>query len=283
VTTFNGGLKIIKNDNVLKLIADKISYLPASQKRLGEYLLAHYREAANLSALDLGEKAGVSDATVVRFSKAIGLTGYSEIKRELFKCLASEESPSEKIIKSLSQVNKVTSGVAEVFQNDINNIQETFKSFSMETLTSAVNAINEARRVYILGLNSCESLAKFLNFHLRRLHLDVHLITSGGLVLLEQLIPIASEDILIVISFPRYSLDTLSGVELAVTKGSQIICITDKAHSPIAKASNFALIAHSTSPGFYNSYAAATTICNALVLSFALLDEKRSINALKKT
>jgi len=273
---------MMPDNNILKLISDKIEDLPASQKLLGEYLLANYRDAANLSALDLGQRVGVSDATVIRFSKAIGFNGYPEIKRELFKCLTREESPSEKIIKSLNQVKKVSSGVAEVFQNDIKNIQETFKSFSMDELNAAVSAINQARRVYILGLNSCESLANFLNFHLRRLHLDVHLITSGGLVLLEQLIPITERDILIVISFPRYSLDTLSGVELADSKGSQIISITDKAHSPVAKASDIALIAHSTSPGFYNSFAAATTVCNVLVLSFALLDEERSINALKK-
>ncbi len=266
---------------ILKIIAEKLKDLPDSQRALGEYILANHRDAANLSALDLGAKVGVSDATVVRFAKSLGFTGYMEIKREFFKCLTTVDNPSEKMIKSLSRVKKVDSAVAEVFQNDIKNIQETLKSFSKERLDAAVKALSGAKRIYILGLNSCEPLAGFLNFHLRRLSLDVQLITSAGLVMFEQLAFINKGDVLVTISYPRYSEDSLSAIELGKERGATVISITDKSYSPIAEASNIALVAHSSNPGFYNSYAAATTICNVLVLSVALLDEERSLKALK--
>lgn len=271
----------MKKNDILHVITDKMVDLPDSQKVLGEYILNNHRKVANLSALDLGNKVGVSDATVIRFAKSLGLLGYAELKKELFECLTQEDNPFMKMIKSLSRVKQVDSAVTEVFQNDIRNIQETFKSLSEETLKHAVNAIFSARRIYVIGLNSCGSLASFLNFHLRRLHLDMHLILSAGFVMFEQLAPINSKDVLVIFSYPRYSRDSLHAVEMAKGKGATTISITDKLYSPIAQASDIALIAHSTSPGFYNSYAAATTICNVLVLSLAFLNEEKSLQALK--
>ncbi|MEW6624643.1 MAG: MurR/RpiR family transcriptional regulator [Bacillota bacterium] len=271
----------MKEPEILKVIASKLKELPESQRLLGEYILSNYKEVANLSALDLGAKVGVSDATVVRFAKSLGYSGYPEIKTELFKYLTREDDPSQKMIKALGRMKKVNMAVTEVFENDIKNIQETFKSFSLENMESAVSAINKAQKIYILGLNSCEALAGFLNFHLSRLCLNVKLITSSGLVMFEQLAFITEADLLIVISYPRYSRDSLDSIKLAKSVGAKVISITDKTFSPIAEASDIALIAHSSSPGFYNSYAAATTICNVLVLSMAMLDEKRSLKALK--
>ncbi len=271
----------MKEAGILRLISSKLKDLPNSQRVLGEYIMTNYKDAASLSALDLGKKVGVSDATVIRFAKSLGYTGYPEIKRELFTCLTRQENPSEKMVKAISRVKKLDSALTEVFQHDIDNIQETLKSFSKEQVDAAVQFIYTARRTYILGLNSCESLAHFLNFHLRRLHLDVHLVTSAGQVMYEQMSPINHQDVLVVISYPRYSWDSLNAIELAKERKSKVVSITDKAYCAIAEASDIPLVAHSTSPGFYNSYAAATTICNVLILSIAMLDEEKSLKALK--
>ncbi len=268
-------------ESVLKLIARKLKDLPESQRVLGEYILDNYRNAANLSALDLGSRVGVSDATVVRFAKSLGFSGYLEIKRELFKYLAREDNPSERMCKSLGQVKQVGASIVEVFQNDIKNIEATLQSFSPESLERAVQCLCQARRIYTLGLNSCESLARFLSFHLHRLTMDVHLVTSGGLVMFEQLAPITGQDVLVVFSYPRYSIDTLQAIELACSRGGTVICITDRDYSPVARAAHILLLAHSSSPGFYNSYAAATTICNVLVFSVALKDKEKALDALK--
>ena len=265
----------------MDIITQKLKDLPESQRVLGEFILKNYKYVANLSAIELGSRAGVSDATVVRFAKSIGYSGYPEIKNELFEYLIHEELPSNKMIKSLNRIKKVDSGIMEVFQNDINNIEETFRSFRKKDLDMAVEAINSARRVYVIGLNSCESLASFLNFHLRRLDIDVHLITSAGLVMFEQLSSIKKGDALVVISYPRYSKDALSAVELAKSRNAKTISISDQEYSPIAQAADISLIAHSTNLGFYNSYAAATTMCNVLVLSIALVNEEKSLQALK--
>lgn len=271
----------MQNGNIMDIITQKLKDLPESQRVLGEFILKNYKYVANLSAIELGSRAGVSDATVVRFAKSIGYSGYPEIKNELFEYLIHEELPSNKMIKSLNRIKKVDSGIMEVFQNDINNIEETFRSFRKKDLDMAVEAINSARRVYVIGLNSCESLASFLNFHLRRLDIDVHLITSAGLVMFEQLSSIKKGDALVVISYPRYSKDALSAVELAKSRNAKTISISDQEYSPIAQAADISLIAHSTNLGFYNSYAAATTMCNVLVLSIALVNEEKSLQALK--
>ncbi|MFY9189323.1 MAG: MurR/RpiR family transcriptional regulator [bacterium] len=267
--------------NILQVISNKIPGLAESQQTLGAYILEHYREVANLSALDLGKKAGVSDATVVRFAKAIGFSGYAELKKELYNCVAATETPSEKMIKSVGRKEKIDSALTQIFQTDIHNIQRTFADFSKDSMNRAIEALSNARKLYILGLNSCESLAVFLHFHLRRLHLDVELITSGGLVLFEQLAYIDSNDGLVVISYPRYSKDSLRAISLAKDRKACVISITDKPYSPIAKGADISLIAHSSSPGFYNSYAAATTICNALVFSIAMQNESKSLEALR--
>jgi len=272
---------VLEEENVLKIIAGRLNSLPESQRKLGEYILDHYRETANLSALDLGNRAGVSDATVVRFAKSLGFSGYLEIKRQLILYLAREDSPSERMFTSLKQVEQVGSAIAEVFQNDMKNIEDTLQSFSPEALEQSVAGLCQARRIYILGLNSCESLARFLNFHLHRLNMDVHLVTSGGLVMFERLAPITAQDVLVVFSYPRYSRDTLNAIDLARSRGAMVISITDKAYSPIAEAADILLLARSSSPGFYNSYAAATTICNVLVFSVALVDREKALDALK--
>jgi DNA-binding MurR/RpiR family transcriptional regulator len=258
-----------------------MSDLPESQQILGEYIIQHYREVANLSALDLGKVAGVSDATVVRFAKAIGYSGFAELKNELYSYVLASDTPSAKMVQSIGRKRKIDSALTEIFQFDISNIQKTLADFSNDHINKATKALIRARKIYIVGLNSCESLAVFLHFHLRRLSLDVLLVTAGGLVLFEQLAYINQDDSLVLISYPRYSRDSLRAVKFAKERQACVISITDKRYSDIAAEADIPLVAHSSSPGFYNSYAAATTICNVLVFSIAMQNEQKSLESLK--
>ncbi len=133
-----------------------------------------------------------------------------------------------------------------MLQSDIDKIKLTLEHMDQEAFEIAVDTILKAKRIYIVGIRSCAPLASFLSFYLNLIFDNVHLLqTNSASELFEQMIRIDEKDVIIGISFPRYSMRTLKAMEFANKRSAKVITLTDSIHSPMNLYSSCNLIARS--------------------------------------
>jgi DNA-binding MurR/RpiR family transcriptional regulator len=142
-------------------------------------------------------------------------------------------------------------------------------------MEQVVHKIQTGRRIYILGLRSSKVLAEYLAFYLNFIMDDVHVIPSGASDVLDKLVKINNEDVLITISFPRYSRRTFDVVRYAKAQGATLIGITDSMMSPLASLVDYTLTAKYNMTTFIDSLVAPMSLINALIIALSLNEKEK--------
>ncbi len=164
-----------------------------------------------------------------------------------------------------------------VLSTDIDKIRMTLDELDREAFQGAVEAILQGRRIYILGVRSSGALANFLGFYFSMLFENVCLLNTNGVSeVFEQLMHIRPEDVLIGISFPRYSRRTLSAMRYSKDRGAQVIALTDSRLSPLARCADHVLIAKSDMASFVDSLVAPLSVLNALIVAVGMSRQKET-------
>lgn len=259
----------MNNGDLLKNIKEGMPSFSKGQKLIATYILEHYDKAAYYTASKLGAIVGVSESTVVRFANELGYEGYPELQRALKKLIRSRLTSFQRmeITNSLIGEHDV---LEKVLASDIDKIRQTAAEIDNESFSAAVQNIVEAKNIYIMGVRSSSTLAGFLNYSLRMIFDNVRLVqTTSGSEMFEQIMQIGEGDVMIAISFPRYSSRIIKAVEYAKGKGADVIALTDSKFSPIAAEADQLLIAYSDMASFMDSLVAPLSIINALVVAVA--------------
>ena len=233
-----------KNE-LLKKIEDGYPKFSKGQKKLADFIRLDYDKAAFLTAARMGEEVGVSESTVVRFAMALGYDGYPEFQRALGEMVRMKLNSIQRMEVTYGRISQGEI-LATVLHSDIEKIKLTMEAIDHETFETAVNVILNARRIYVIGIRSCAPLASFLCFYLHLVCDNViEVNTSSPSEIFEQMIRINEEDVIIGISFPRYSMRTLKALEYASNRKAKVITLTDSVHSPMTIYSSCNLIARS--------------------------------------
>jgi DNA-binding MurR/RpiR family transcriptional regulator len=243
--------------------------LSKGHKLIADFIMEHYDKAAFMTAAKLGEKVGISESTVVRFAVEIGFEGYPELQKslqELIKNRLTSVQRMEVANVNISEGNMLDKALAA----DIELIRATLEQTSRQAFASSVEAINSARRIYILGVRSSAPLASFMAYYFKLFCDNVMLVyTASASEVFEQLYRITKEDVCIAISFPRYSKQTINALRFVRDRGATIISITDSESSPIAHLASHLLIARSNMVSFVDSLVAPLSLINALIAAAA--------------
>lgn len=254
-------------NELLNRINEKYRSFSKRERLLAAYITDNYDKAVFLTAARLGNMVGVSESTVVRFATHLGYKGYSELQyaiEELARSKSCTINRTEDIYRKMSQSELLET----VLQSDIKRIKETLEKMESRVFEMAVDTILSARHIYVIGIRSCTSLAEFLAFYLNMIFEDVRLIhTSSSSELLEQMVHICNEDVIIGISFPRYSIRTLKAIEFANSRNAKVITLSDNIHSPINLYSSCNLIAKSNMSSMVDSLVAPLSVINALIMA----------------
>lgn len=153
----------------------------------------------------------------------------------------------------------------------MDNIRYTMENLDREAFDRAVSAILEARTICLIGMRSSSSLAEFMNHYLALVFPNVHLIrTTSGSEIFEQLMDLNEKDVLIAISFPRYSARMVNAVNFSAENGVKVIALTDNKLSPIATNAYATLEARSDMASFVDSLAAPLSVVNALIAAVGM-------------
>jgi DNA-binding MurR/RpiR family transcriptional regulator len=242
--------------------------LSKGHKRIADYIGRHYDKAVSMTAGMLGKACDVSESTVVRFAYAMGYEGYPEMQQTL-RSLVRQRLTAEQRFAIASEIDPANL-MHTVLRNDMQNIRKTVEEIPTEAFQQAVEAIIGARRIYITGLRSAAPLAQFMYHYLHQICDDVVLAGQTTVDACEEVERITDRDVLIGISFPRYSRRTLECMRLARESGATVIGLTDSDMSPLKEASHICLCAATEMAGFVDSLAAPLSLINALVLAAGL-------------
>lgn len=261
-------------NDLLNRINSKYSSMSKGQKMLATYITDNYDKAVFLTAAKMGETVGVSESTVVRFATSIGYKGYPEFQKSLEELVRNKLNSVQRMEVTYGRITQ--SKILEtVLQSDRDKIKTTLEKIDHNAFEQAVNLILEAKNIYIVGIRSCAPLASFLSFYLNLMFDNVRLLTTNSASeLFEQMVRINSEDVIIGISFPRYSMRTLKALEFANNRSAKVVTITDSIHSPMNLYSSCNLIADSDMASIVDSLVAPLSVINALIVALCMKKHK---------
>ena len=268
--------------DLLKTIEARYSTFSKGHKKIADYILNNSDKVAYMTAAKLGETVGVSDSTVVRFATEIGFEGYPEFLKRLKEVVSGKLTSIQRIEITSSSFNK--EGILEsVINSDIDKLKKTLANIDNSTFDNAIKAILNAKTIYIVGVRSSASLAGFLGFYFNLMFDNVKLIhTNSVSEMFEQIINISEDDVIIGISFPRYSRRTLNALQYANKCGSKIIALTDSHMSPLTQVADYSLIARSDMASFADSLVAPLSLINAIIVAIAMSKPEEIADTFKK-
>ena len=240
------------------------------QKAIADYLLAHYEKAAFMTAAKLGQTVGVSESTVVRFVTELGFDSYQGLKQALHQLSRNRLTALQRVQITEDRIRE--DGVlGSVLSNDILNISQTLAHIDPIEFESAIQKIVAARNVYIIGVRTASMLSEFLGYNLNLICDNIRPVNASGTEeVFEQIVRIGQGDVIIGISFPRYSQRTVRALNFARDRGADVVAITDAPSSPLAQAATNLLLARSDMASFVDSLTAPMSLINALIVGVTM-------------
>lgn len=244
--------------------------LSKGQKILATYITDNYDKAVFLTAAKMGQVVGVSESTVVRFATHLGYKGYPEFQKALEEMVRNKLNSIQRMEVTYGRISQ--SHILEtVLQSDQEKIKDTLEHIDEHAFELAVDTIIKAKHIYIVGIRSCAPLAAFMAFYFNLMFENVTLLqTNNSSELFEQMVRISKDDVIIGISFPRYSMRTLKAMEFANNRNAKVITLTDSVHSPMNLYSSCNLIARSDMASIVDSLVAPLSVINALIVALCM-------------
>ncbi len=251
--------------------------LTKTQVKVVDYLLANPDEAAFLTAAELGRRAGVSDATIVRLAQTLGFEGFSQMQRHLQGQIIARLDTGSRLKRTTQAVGSLEDVLQAVMRADLANLMQTAETTSLETYRGVVEHMSRVQEVHVIGLRSAHALAVFLASALKVLGRRVHLITPGFDDVWSEVEALGPGSLLVAFSFPRYTSLTVEVARAAKEAGATVIAFTDSALSPLATAADLVMPASFALDSYLESFVAALSLINAIVTGIAFLEGKATL------
>ena len=243
------------------------------QKLIAQYILKNYDKVAFMTACKLGEAVGVSESTVVRFANALGYSGYPKLQDALQEVIKNKLTTVQRV-DMVKEFNDDSAILKKIVKSDMDNIKDTLEEIDEKAFEEAANRILKAKRIYIVGMRSSFTIAQYLGFYLGIILDSVHVIRTDMGDAFEQVVKINEDDVLIAISFPRYSKKSYQIVSYAKEKGAHIVSLTDSPFAPVASFTDNLLLVKSNMVSFVDSSVPALSTANALIVSVGMKEKE---------
>ncbi len=268
--------------NIWADIERRMPEFSKGQRSIASYILSHYDKAVYMTASKLGAAAHVSESTVVRFAFEMGFDGYPELQDALKEMIKSKLTAVQRIHVADEQLGG-TDILSKVMNADIDKIRRTMEETSRADFEGAVDSIVAAKTIYIIGARSALVLARFMNLYFNIIFENVKLIdTTSSTEMFEQIMRIGKGDVIIGLSFPRYSKRSAKALSFASKNGAKVISITDSRSSPIAEMADYFLQARSDMASFVDSLVAPLSLINALTVAVGLRKKEELMHTFER-
>jgi len=258
------------NSDLLTKIKEMMPSFSKGQRLIAKFILEQYDKAAFMTAFKLGSSVGVSESTVVRFAVELGYEGYPQLQKALQEFIRNKLTTIQRMEIATNRIGNAHV-LNSVMMSDIEKIRITLEAEDKDTFEATVDRLLSARSIYILGIRSSYALASFLSFYFGLIFENAHLVNVSSVSeMFEQIMRIGKDDVIIGISFPRYSKRTTRALSFAKDRGASVVALTDSRLSPLAKYADHLLIARSEMASFVDSLVAPLSLINALIVAVSM-------------
>ena len=255
------------NQDILSLIQANMSTFSKGQKRIANFILESYDKAAFMTASKLGKRVGVSESTVVRFAAELGYDGYPDMQRSLQKMIRNRLTSVQRIEVTNDRIGDQDL-LSMILQSDMEKIRLTLEELDRSVFEHVVDAVTSARKIYIIGVRSSAAIATFLALYFNLIFDNVIKVSANtASEVFESLLRVGDGDVVIGISFPRYSSRTVQAMSFARDRGAATVAITDSEASPLSPICTYTLKARSDMASFGDSLVAPLSLVNALLVA----------------
>ena len=273
---------IVSNGSSLESRITAVSpRLSGSRMKLARFVLDNNLLVAFASATELGEKVGVSAATVIRFCQILGYEGYPEFQLDLRASIPAYLRAVQRLEKGDGNASQDVP-FNRVFELDSQNIRRTAGALPVDRFNAAVSAIAGASDILIVGSGISAAPAVYFGHLLNTMGLDARTVTSGGIPLATELVKLKSSSVMVAISVWRYIAETVLAADRAARAGATLIVISDSAVSPLAQRADYAFQTVTLGAAHSRSITAAMTLVNAFVAALADARPEETARALRE-
>jgi DNA-binding MurR/RpiR family transcriptional regulator len=268
--------------SLIRGIEEAVPRMSKGQKAIAAFILTNYDQAAYLTAASIGETVGVSESTVVRFAMELGYEGFPHFQ----KALKEELKVRLTAVQRLNASGRLAGSddiLGTVLLTDADRLRRAVEQTDRERFRKAVDILQSAKRVFVVGVRSSAPLASFLAYYFNYIFTDVRLLNpTGASDMLEQIMTAGHGDVVVGISFPRYSKRTIDAMNYSRKSGASVVVVTDKDDTPIARTADCVLLAPSDMMSFVDSLTAPMSVITALVVALGLKQKDRVGETLEK-
>jgi len=262
-----------------------ISYFPEltkKQKEVARFALDNERFVAFASITEVAQQAGVSTATVVRFCQALSYEGYRHLQAAMRQTFPRFATTIQRQEAGLASPLPESDLLARVCAADIDNIRRTVELVDAQTFAVSVAELDRATGILVVGEGLAAPPALFLANSLKTMGLPVCAVTTGGAPLSLEVSTLKPADLLVAISFWRYSRETVEAMHWAGEIGTKRIAITDSEVSPLAQLADHAFVASTYGIAHSSSPIAPISLINALVAALSVRRPQQTLAALRR-
>lgn len=259
--------------DLINQIQQEFSKLSKGQKLIAEFIINNYDKAAFMTASKIGKKVGVSESTVVRFANTLGFEGYPQLQRALQEIIKTKLTTVQRVEMG-TQYSNEGDIIRKVLRSDIENINYTLENIDYDLFQKVINEIFLADKIYIVGLRSSTALAEYFGFYLNMILDNVRIVGYGVSDIFEQTLRVTENDLVIGISFPRYSNRTIEALRYIKEQNVKIVGITDTVLSPLNEICNYTLTAKSNMASFVDSLVAPLSLINAIIVAVGMREKE---------
>ncbi len=267
------------SENLNTLIERSKPSMTKTQLRIADFILDNIDDVGFLSYGEISKGANVSDASLIRFLRSLGLERFFDFKALVKRYMNERTAPAIRMRKTISEIQSNRDIYANTFSIDMAMLKEVKEHWSESAIRSAVNLIEEARRIFVIGFGVSRSIVEFIDFRFNRLGYPVTPVKFGGAEIIEKLARANSSDLIITVGFFRPHREMSIVYRLAGDRDIPIVTITDSFSSPLKEGASVVLHARRGSDEVITSLVAPMSVANALSLSLARDDVNKALES----
>ncbi len=246
--------------------------LTKTQKIIANFVLSSLSDASFMTSTEIALTLGVSESSVVRFSRALGFGGFIEFQKSLrqeyqntvLSISSSVTVPAQRVSKS-ARLESSAESIRRHYKNVTQNLEAALERNSAARFSEAARILSSSKRKYIAASRGNTCLANYALLYLKHMLPHVENTASTSITPFDHMCSMTKDDCLLIFSFPRYSaLDKIT-LELALESEARIILITDSEDAQLAPHASVVLTAPINSNLFFNSFVGAQFVLEALL------------------
>ena len=261
---------------------DRFADLSPTEQRVARFFGEHREEVGFVSAIEIAQQLGTSDATVVRTAQRLGYAGLPELKRELLEALRSRATPALRLGRRLEQLADEPSTILDdVLSWHVDLIEASRRTLRPAAFARAIEIIRQAHRTLTFGIGPSASLAEYMTLKLERFGRQAAAITATGMSLADALLTMHRGDALVLMAYGRVNREVDVTLERATAVGVPVILLTDTLTLELDGRFEVALEAPRGRSGDLGSVISTMVVLEALLLGLAKRDRALSLAALE--